>query len=164
MIIVMLGKKSMLFCLLFFLSVLLSACSPSTTSRAASAVGESTETHVGVDDAGVFAERFGIKVVALRETAAGHMLDFRFQVVDVHKALPFFREDIKPYLLQQATGKALAVPVSAKLGPMRPTGRNPKPGVTYWIFFGNPGLVKAGDLVTIVIGDYQMKDLRVEGQ
>ena len=111
-----------------------------------------------------FKDLYGIEVVALRYSAAGHMLDFRFRVVDSDKAMPFFREDIKPYLVDKATGKSLDVPVPSKLGPARPTGRNPKLGITYWMFFGNPGLVKPGDQVTIVVGDYKLEDLIVEGQ
>ena len=107
-------------------------------------------------------QHFGIEVVALHLAAAGHMLDFRFRVVDLDKAMPFFREDIKPYALDQKSGKSLSVPVPAKLGPMRPTGRDPKEGITYWMFFGNPGLIGSGDKVTIVIGDYHLENLIVE--
>lgn len=107
-------------------------------------------------------EAYGIEVVSLRTSAASHMLDFRFRVIDPEKAMMFFREDIKPYLIDAETGKSLTVPVPAKLGPMRPTGRNPKAGVTYWMFFGNSGLVKSGGKVTIVIGDYRIENLVVE--
>ncbi len=153
--------------LVFFL--LLLSFTP-VTSNAINSDNEMTNTDDVVDASAEglnnvsLEERFGIEVVALRDTAAGHMLDFRFRVTDLEKALLFFREDIKPYLVDQATGKSLTVPVPAKLGPMRPTGRNPKEGVTYWMFFGNPGLIKPGDKVTIVVGDYKLEDMLVEGQ
>ena len=135
--------------ILLLLLLILPACSP-----VASNVEDSGDVN--------FEERFGIEVVALRTSAAGHMLDFRYRVVDLDKAMLFFREDIKPYVVDQKTGKSLTVPVPAKLGPMRPTGRNPKLGITYWMFFGNPGLIKSGDLITLVVGDYQLENLMVE--
>lgn len=142
------------------LASMVSACATGGASGITSQEVSSPKELSGTE----IAEKFGIEVVALRSTAAGHMLDFRFRVVDLEKAMPFFREDIKPYLVDQASGKSLNVPVPAKLGPMRPTGRNPKLGVTYWMFFGNPGLVEPGDKVTIAIGDYRLTDLVVQGQ
>ena len=153
-----------LFLFVLISCLLLAACAPAISDDMSSgddnAVTESDEAASNIS----IEERFGIEVVALRSTAAGHMLDFRFRVVDLEKAMTFFREDLKPYLLDPVSGKSLTVPVPAKLGPMRPTGRNPKLGITYWMFFGNPGLIKPGDRVTIVVGDYKLKDLVVEGQ
>jgi hypothetical protein len=156
-------KKESFLCIIALIFLLLTACAPSDLgSRQSSVVTK--ESVVKTTSASEISELFGIEIIALRDTAAGHMLDFRFRVVDLEKAMPFFREDIKPYLVDQNSGKSLTVPVPAKLGPMRPTGRNPKEGVTYWMFFGNPGLIKPGDKVTIVIGDYRLEDLVVEGQ
>jgi hypothetical protein len=90
------------------------------------------------------------------------MLYFPFRVIDLDRAMPFFREDIKPYVLDQKSGKSLSVPVPAKLGPMRPTGIDPKEGITYWMYFGNPGLISIGDKVTVVVGDYRLENLPVE--
>jgi hypothetical protein len=140
----------------------LTACAPAVPNDMRSRDQIAVAAGTGSDGQAIIAERFGIEIVALRETAAGHMLDFRFRVTDLEKAMPFFREDIKPYLIDQATNKSLTVPVPAKLGPMRPTGRNPKLGITYWMFFGNPGLIKSGDKVTLVIGDYRLENLIVE--
>jgi hypothetical protein len=103
-----------------------------------------------------------IEVVAIRSSAAGYILDFRFRVIDLDRAMTFFREDIKPYVLDQKSGKSLSVPVPAKLGPMRPTGRDPKEGITYWMYFGNPGLISIVDKVTVVVGDYRLRNLTVE--
>jgi len=105
----------------------------------------------------------GIEILGLRLTAAGHMLDFRFRVVEPEKAMPLFRKEIKPYLTDQASGLSLTVPVPAKVGPMRPTSGNPETGRSYFIFFGNPGrFVKAENLVTVVVGDHRIEDLIVE--
>lgn len=108
-------------------------------------------------------ETLGVKVVALRQTAEGHMIDFRFKVLDTQKAQPFFEKENKIYLVDEASGKALDVPVPAKLGPMRPSTKNPpKEGVVYWIFFGNTGLIRSGSKVTVAVGDYRIQGLTVE--
>lgn len=108
-------------------------------------------------------EALGVKVVALRPTAEGHMIDFRFKVVDAKKAQPFFEKKNRIYLVDDASGKALDVPVPAKLGPMRPSTKNPpKEGVVYWIFFGNTGLIHSGSKVTVALGDYRIQGLTVE--
>jgi hypothetical protein len=108
-------------------------------------------------------EELGIEVVAIRRTAAGSMLDFRFKVLDKEKSMPFFKREIKPHLIDQKTGAALEVPVPAKGGPMRPTSRDPREGVTYFMLFANPGrFVKPGNPVTIVIGDIRIENLIVE--
>jgi hypothetical protein len=65
-------------------------------------------------------------------------------------------------LVHQASGKVLAVPVTAKVGPLR-NSNAPLEGRTYWMFFGNAGdLVQAGDKATVVIGDFRAEDLIVE--
>lgn len=147
---------------MFFFVVVLSVVGCSTTPVNPPADTDAAKTAVasGPD---LVIEELGIEIVALRETAEGHMLDFRFRVLDAEKCKPFFDKKIKPALFDQKSGKNLQVPVTAKLGPMRPTSKNPpRVGTTYWMFFGNPGLVKAGDKVTIVLGDHRIEDLIVE--
>lgn len=108
-------------------------------------------------------EDLGIEVIAIRTTAAGSMLDFRFKVLDKEKAMPFFMKELKPHLIDEKTGAVLEVPVPAKGGPMRPTSRNPREGITYFMLFANPGsFVKVGNRVTIVLGDLRVDKLVVE--
>jgi hypothetical protein len=107
-------------------------------------------------------KRWGVEVLAVRRAAAGHMLDFRYRVLDAGKAAPLFVRQTKPYLIHQRTGKALGVPETAKLGPLRNSNK-PQEGRVYWMFFGNPGrFVQAGDKVTVAIGDFRVADLLVE--
>jgi hypothetical protein len=57
------------------------------------------------------------------------------------------------------------VPSPPKIGPLRQTTRNSGPlaGKTYFIFFANPGKsIKAGDKVTVVIGDFKIENLAVQ--
>jgi hypothetical protein len=109
------------------------------------------------------AERLGIDVVALRRTARGSMLDFRYRVVVPGKAAPLFRTEIKPYLIHQKTGARFIVPTPPKVGALRTTKGIPQAGRHYFIFFANPGgYVKAGDRVTIVIGEHRLENLLVQ--
>ena len=106
-------------------------------------------------------EKWGIELVAMRSTAAGHMVDFRYRVLDAEKAAPLFKRQTKPYLIHQASGKVLAVPNTAKLGSLR-NSNTPQEGRTYWMFFGNHHrLVKSGDKVTVAIGDFRAADIEV---
>jgi hypothetical protein len=108
------------------------------------------------------AERWGIEVTSIRMTANDHMIDFRYRVLDPTKAGELFVRQNKPALIQQETGKVLAVPETAKVGPLR-NSNEPQEGKIYWMFFGNAGyLVKAGDKVTVVIGDFRVENLVVE--
>ena len=103
---------------------------------------------------------WGVQIVGIRQTAAGHMLDFRYKVIDPVKAAPLFVRQTAPYLIDQASGKSLTVPNMAKVGPLR-SSNQPLSGRTYWMFFGNPGLVKAGSKVSVVIGDFRVENLTV---
>ena len=108
------------------------------------------------------AEQWGIEITSLRLTANGHMLDYRYRVLDADKATDLFKRQIKPYLIHQKSEKVLAVPETAKLGPLR-NSNIPQEGKIYWMFFGNTGkLVEPGDKVTVVIGEFRVEDIVVE--
>jgi hypothetical protein len=108
------------------------------------------------------AETWGVEVASIRLTAHKHMIDYRYRVLDPAKAGDLFKRQIKPQLIHQETGRVLAVPDTAKVGPLR-NSNTPQEGKIYWMFFGNAGnLVKSGDKVTVVIGDFRVEDLVVE--
>lgn len=109
-------------------------------------------------------EQLGIKVEAVRWSADGYMLDFRYRVVDPEKALQTIMDrSIKPYLIDEASGAKFLIPSSPKVGPMRQTTRRPEAGRIYWQLFANPAkYVKPGSQVTIVVGDYRLEHLVVE--
>lgn len=95
-------------------------------------------------------------------SAGEHMIDFRYRVLDAEKAETLFAPENKPYLIDEASQKVLAVPTTAKVGPLRTSG-DVKEGSIYWMFFGNiPGLVKSGSKVTLVIGDFRAENLVVQ--
>ncbi|PLX45491.1 MAG: hypothetical protein C0609_03050 [Deltaproteobacteria bacterium] len=107
-------------------------------------------------------KKWGIEIQALRISAEGFMLDFRFKVVDPEKAAMLFSREYPPILNHQRSGAKLAVPNTAKAGPMRST-YPPKKGRVYFMLFGNANqVVQQGDKVTIVVGDFRLEDIVVE--
>ena len=108
------------------------------------------------------AEKWGVQVTSIRMSANDHMIDFRYRALDAKKADTLFSGNAKPYLVHTETGKVLAVPRTAKVGPLMSTYQH-KPNRIYWMFFGNQGkLVKAGDKVSVVIGDFRAENLLVQ--
>jgi hypothetical protein len=106
---------------------------------------------------------WGVEPLSVRVSAAGYILDFRYQVTDPDRARPLLQKQVIPYVLHPQSGATLMVPAPAKVGPLRQTTLRPEKGRTYFVLFANPGgLVQAGDHVTIVIGDYRAEDLIVE--
>jgi len=121
----------------------------------------SMETKQGQSDSQKLADEWGIEVVSMRLTADNYMLDFRYKVVDREKARELFKGGIKTMLIDQASGASFAVPNMPKIGPLR-SANMPKEGKNYFMLFANPGqYVKAGNLVTVQVGDLEVKNLRV---
>lgn len=105
---------------------------------------------------------WGIHPEALRITANGHMVDFRYRVLDPEKAVNLMHRGDDAYLIDQATGTKLPVPVT-KVGQLRGTGTKPQAGRVYPVIFtSGGGIVKQGSLVTVVLGDFRAEDLIVE--
>jgi len=137
-----------------------------TKARAEGARTSVAETPVddgaAQDETALLAESWGIEVTSIRLTANDHMIDFRYRILDPDKAAELFVRQNKPALIHQETGKVLAVPETAKVGPLRNSDM-PQEGKIYWMFFGNAGgLVQRGDKVTVTIGEFRVEDLVVE--
>lgn len=105
---------------------------------------------------------WGIEVVGVHLVSAGYMLEFRYHVLDAAKAKTFADRRNKPYLVDQKTGAKLMVPSPQKIGSLRNSG-NLESGRNYWIMFANPSrMIKAGNKVNVVVGEFQAKDIVVE--
>ena len=106
--------------------------------------------------------QWGIEIVYVRQTSAGYMLEFRYRVLDAEKARALFERQTKPVLIHAETGARFIVPTPAKTGALR-NSNPPKGGHTYWMFCANPGkFVRAGDVVSIEIGDFVINNLEVQ--
>ena len=106
-------------------------------------------------------EQWGVKIESIRVTAAGHLVDFRYRVLDSEKAMGLMKRGDKAYIIDQASGIELPVPVT-KVGPIRGTGTTPKEGKVYSVMFKNRGIVQSGSKVTVVIGEFKVENLVVE--
>jgi hypothetical protein len=109
-------------------------------------------------------QQYGIEIQGIRLIGAGRFLDFRYRVIEPEKALPLMDGRSRPYLIDQETGSKSGVPSSPKVGSMRQKARQPIAGKIYFILFGNPGLVKPGGKVTVVIGDFKAENLIVASE
>ena len=111
----------------------------------------------------VLRDKFGIEIVRLKITAAGHILDLRYRVIDPVKSFPVFDTKIKPVLIDEQTGRDLTIYTAPRIGGMRQKARRPEAGRVYFILFSNPaGLVKEGNKVTLKIEDVKVEHIRVE--
>ncbi|MFZ5998472.1 MAG: hypothetical protein ACOYW7_13460 [Nitrospirota bacterium] len=128
----------------------------------AAAAAEEKAVPVKTADVSILEEKWGVKVLGLRQSANGYMLDFRYRVLDPEKAAPLFDRKVKPLLIDQATGAKFAVPEPPKVGALRNT-RKPVANKNYFVIFANPAqYVKKGNKVTVVIGDFRVENLVVE--
>jgi hypothetical protein len=132
---------------------------PPARAGAAKSAAPPSFSAVACDDLRV---RWGIEVVRLFLTSYGHMVDFRYRVIDPVKARPIFDAATPAHLRDEKSGRLLAVPDGPKTGRIRNTGV-PEPGRVYFILFQNQGgLIEKGDLVSVVVGDFVASDVTVE--
>ena len=125
---------------------------------------EFAEVNLTAEQVETLREQWGVEILGIRLASGDYMMDFRFRVLDVDKALTLFDHQIKPHLIVDRTNIKLPVPMAAKVGAFRPTnrGKNIKPDKNYYMIFGNPDRhVKAGETVTIVVGDFRVDHLLV---
>ena len=109
-----------------------------------------------------YKRKWGVDVVGVRLVSSGAMLRFSYRVIDPEKAQPLNDKRWNPYLVDEATGVKLGVPEMEKVGKLRQTGPAEE-GRVYWMVFGNPGeLVKHGDRVDVVIGNFRADGIVVE--
>jgi hypothetical protein len=105
----------------------------------------------------------GIEVKTVRLTAGGSLLDFRYRVTDPEKASFLLKAKEKPCLIHIPTGARFSIPEMAKIGAMRTSTKNLATGKDYFMMFANEGrLVKKGERVTVIIGDFRAENVAVE--
>ncbi len=109
------------------------------------------------------AERWGMRVESLRLSAQGHILDFRYRVLDPDKAAALTDSAQAAWLINEATGERHKVPKMPKMGTLRSTAVRPEAGRIYVILFANPGAsIQSGDRVAVEIGAFRAEHLVVE--
>jgi len=146
-------------------SGLASDCEPRTTNIEPEATNHEPRTANHEPEAAGLRATWGIEPQAMRLTAGGYMLDFRYKVVDPEKAKAVMDPKVKPYLRDLESGAVFLVPTPPKVGALRQTYRGvlPRIGTIQGMMFANPGqFIKAGRRVAVVAGDCTISDLIVQ--
>ena len=113
-----------------------------------------------VVDADGMAARYGIDVTLVGTSAAGGLVDFRYQVVDPDKANPLVHDvDLLPKIIVEETGATLGL---ASLPHNH--GVDLELGGQYFFLLANANnALRPGTLVTVVIGDARLEHIVVQG-
>lgn len=105
---------------------------------------------------------WGVDTLAVRWAESGEVIRFNYRVLDAEKAKMLSDEKAEPALNDPRAGVSLVVPTLEKVGKLRQSG-SPEEGKSYWMAFSNKGrLVKRGDRVNIVIGQFHADGLMVD--
>jgi hypothetical protein len=105
---------------------------------------------------------WGIDAITVKSAESGELIRFTYQVLDPDKAKPLNDKKNEPSLIDPRAGIKLVVPSLEKVGQLRQSS-TPEAGKMYWMAFSNKGrLVKLGDRVNVVIGNFQANGLVVE--
>jgi hypothetical protein len=105
---------------------------------------------------------WGVDSLAVRWAESGEVIRFNYRVLDAEKAKTLNDEKAEPSLIDPRVGVSLVVPSLEKVGKLRQSV-NPEEGKSYWMAFSNKGrLVKRGDHVDIVIGQFRADGLVVD--
>ena len=108
-------------------------------------------------------QKWGIEIFGPFLSAGGNIIDLRYRVLDPAKAAPLAKHENKPTLVNQATGAKLLIPNTATLGSLRQVTSHLVAGRVYFMLFANTQRhVKAGDKVTLTVGDFKIENLTVE--
>ena len=108
-------------------------------------------------------QQYGVSILGVRMTAAGHMLDFRYRVLDTTKAGRLIRPKMGLALIDQASKAEMSVPVMDKVGALKQTRSHLFPDRIYSVIFSNRAMiVKPGSKVSIQFGDLKLDNLIVE--
>lgn len=132
-----------------------SAQPPSTNPYSQHASGSRrAELHYSLD--------WGVDGLSVKLTESGELIRFSYHVLDPAKAAPLNDAKLDPYLIDERANVKLAIPTMEKVGQLR-NKNTPEAGKSYWMAFSNKGgLVKKGDLVTVVVGNFHATGLVVQ--
>jgi len=105
---------------------------------------------------------WGVGSLSVKLVESGEIIRFSYSVVDAEKAKAINDKKVEPSLIDLQAGVKLVIPMLEKVGLLRQTS-TPETGKSYWMAFSNKGrLVKRGDRVNVVIGNFHADGLVVE--
>ena len=105
---------------------------------------------------------WGVESLSVKAVESGEIIRFSFHVIDADKAKTLNDKRVDPVLIAPEKGVKLVVPSLEQVGMLRQMS-TPVEGKSYWMAFSNSGrLVRRGDRVNIVIGQFHAENLTVE--
>jgi hypothetical protein len=143
------------------------AASPTTKATAAAKTAAAAPTRYLPDRfagrAGVFYKTvWGVDLLAVKLAESDEIIRFSWRVLDPSRAAQLNNKGAEPSLIDPKAGVSLVVPVMENVGMLRQTA-TPEAGKSYWMAFSNKGrIVKRGDRVTVVIGQFRAEGLMVD--
>src|ERR1700687_5402952 len=105
---------------------------------------------------------WGVESLGVKAVESGQIIRFTSRVVDADKAKALNDKKAEPFLIDPQAGVKLVVPELEQVGQLRQSS-TPEAGKSYWMAFSNSGrVVKRGDRVNVVIGQFRADGLVVE--
>jgi hypothetical protein len=105
---------------------------------------------------------WGVDSLSVKWTESGEVIRFAYRVLDPNKAKVLNDKKFEPSLVDPTKGVKLVVPSLEKVGQLRQSS-TPEAGKSYWMAFSNKGrLVKKGDHVDVLIGQFKADGLVVD--
>ena len=105
---------------------------------------------------------WGVDLLSVKAMESGELIRFTYRVVDANKAQALNDKKAEPFLIDPQARVKLVIPSLEKVGQLRQSGL-PETGKSYWMAFSNKGrLVKQGDRVNVIIGQFRAEGLIVE--
>jgi hypothetical protein len=105
---------------------------------------------------------WGVDSLAVKWVESGEMIRFTYRVLDADRARVLNEKRAEPLLTNPQAGVQLVVPKMEKIGQLRQSNP-PEAGKSYWMTFSNKGrLIKRGDRVSVVIGQFRADGLVVD--
>src|SRR3984893_8295289 len=105
---------------------------------------------------------WGVEDLSVKAVESGEIIRFSWHVIDADKAKTLNDKKVEPALIDPDKGVKLVVPSLEKVGLVRQMS-TPVEGKSYWMAFSNSGrLVRRGDRVNVVIGQFHADNLVVE--
>lgn len=109
-----------------------------------------------------YGQVWGVDSLSVKATEQGELIRFAYRVLDADKAQALNDTKAEPELIDLQARVKLVVPQLEKVGKLRQSS-TPSAGRSYWMAFSNKGrLVKRGDRVSVVIGQFRADGLVVE--
>jgi hypothetical protein len=105
---------------------------------------------------------WGVDSLGVKWTESGEIIRFSYRALDPVKAKALNDKKSEPSLIDPRAGVSLVVPSLEQVGQLRQSA-DPEAGKSYWMAFSNKGrLVKRGDRVSVVIGQFRADGLVVD--